>query len=510
MKRKSNFIFTVCLLMSLLQCIENNKATGETQAANNDNKRIVPELNRKLFDSDTYGEKVKILDRKLLQDDGKKRNNKDSEDDDDKDKENDEEDNKKRKKDDKKGDKKKKTDDGEDDKEKDDDEEGNKKEKTDDENGDENNESNEDDEEEEKPEHPPFCHNELLYSYGILNSGLRESKSKLCGDNSKKTCCSPTSETIIHNFWHNNNRAKIKMYIEGYVWLFKAILNFYDDFVAKAKKIHSFPSAPSECREAADKLIESFIKPSDLTNYIPKLEKAYHLLGFARKGFYCALCSTDSQPYFDTIDKKIILAKQTCEKFVQTTIEDFYTRSVTYMKIFGYMNTIADCEPNQPYLPDVYEINFELDDESSTIITQCYESFKKDNDPRVFFDDCKNYCSRFSLTHAREIFEGNFGKVYFLYQKIQSESGMPSKLTFDEIDHSVKYDFSYISPDFFESNLKSFELDSYSLSFERNGIELFNMAAAANLTYKKHQNYSLVYQVGMSILGLVLIIFGTY
>ena len=49
------------------------------------------------------------------------------------------------------------------------------------------------------------CNNELLYSYGILNSGYKSEKSLLCQNANKESCCSEISQKLILNQWNNNN-----------------------------------------------------------------------------------------------------------------------------------------------------------------------------------------------------------------------------------------------------------------------------------------------------------------
>lgn len=53
------------------------------------------------------------------------------------------------------------------------------------------------------------------------------------------------------------------------------ILNYYEDYIEKAKAIKLFPSAPSECKLAADDLIAKFVDPADIENYLLRLEKMY-------------------------------------------------------------------------------------------------------------------------------------------------------------------------------------------------------------------------------------------
>lgn len=328
-----------------------------------------------------------------------------------------------------------------------------------------------------------FCQNELLYSFGILNSGHVNEKSLLCANAEKESCCSATSEKLILNFWKNNNKYRIKQYLEGYIYLFKKILNFYENYLAKAKKIHSFPSSPPECKEASSDLISYFQNRSILTNYFLKLEKTFQHLGFVRKSFYCVLCTVDTQSFFDIENKNIIFANKFCENLVESTISEFYNRNSKYMRILNNMNILTNCEPNKPYNPDVYHIDMALDNEDDISLTKCYQVYNKDQDPRVFVPECLDYCGKFSMTSAKEIFEGSFGKLYYLYNKIKAKRIKAKNPVFKDIDMTKEFDFSHIGIDFFESNLKGFDLNGFENVFERNGIELFYISAKTKLVF---------------------------
>lgn len=348
----------------------------------------------------------------------------------------------------------------------------------------ENGEDGEDGDDSE--EEQPHCHNEMLYSFGVLNSGYINRTSTLCGSSVKESCCSKVSEDIIHNYWQHNNRAKIKMYIEAYIYFLKGILNFYEDYIEKAKSVDSYPGSPDECKSAATYLIEHFVKKADINKFITDLEKAYQHLGFARKSFYCVLCSVDTQQYFNIEEQTIIFAREFCENLVQATIESFYQRSVDYMRIFNSMNVLANCDPNKEYVPDVYQIDLTLDEDQMSKISSCHKSFEKDKDPRIFYHDCKQFCSSYSLTSANELIEGNFGKLYYLFRKICKTGDTPLKKLFDEIDYDVKYNFSFVSSEFYETNLVEFNLNEYTIEFEREGIELFYIAGNTELKYQSN------------------------
>lgn len=94
------------------------------------------------------------------------------------------------------------------------------------------------------------------------------------------------------------------------------------------------------------------------------------------------------------------------------------------------------------------------------------------------------------MTSAREIFEGSFGKLKFLYDKITSENKPPQTLLFPDIIEDVKYDFSHVGSVFFESNLPHYNLNEYSSDFQKEGIELFYISAKSKLKYQNKESES--------------------
>jgi hypothetical protein len=46
------------------------------------------------------------------------------------------------------------------------------------------------------------------------------------------------------------------------------------------------------------------------------------------------------------------------------------------MKIFGQMNKISECDPNKPYHPDPYVVNFDLKEFDEIALTKCYDMFQ--------------------------------------------------------------------------------------------------------------------------------------
>lgn len=116
------------------------------------------------------------------------------------------------------------------------------------------------------------------------------------------------------------------------------------------------------------------------------------------------------------------------------------------MKIFNEMNLLFDCDPNKTFIPDVYQVDMNLNKDDDAALSKCYKLYKQDQDPRVYLSGCLDFCKKYSITSATEIFEGHFGKLLFLYNKISSEIKNPQGVIFDDFDTSVKFDFSFVGP----------------------------------------------------------------
>ena len=173
-------------------------------------------------------------------------------------------------------------------------------------------------------------------------------------------------------------------------------------------------------------MIVHFATDSEVFEYVDNLSQVFTHLGFIRKSFYCVLCSVDNQEFFDVKMKKITLANTFCHNLVIATIEMFHERNALYFNIMDYMNTLQDCDPNDPKEEDPYKISMKLDRTDEINTNKCFDIYRKDKDPRVFMEDCTDYCKSYSLTKATEIFEGSFGKVNYVLQKLIAVSPSPA------------------------------------------------------------------------------------
>lgn len=273
-----------------------------------------------------------------------------------------------------------------------------------------------------------FCNNDLLYSYGILASGYSEEKSILCGNSKPDTCCSEKAEIITLRNWNEVNKVKVKQYMESYIYILKGILNFYPFYTERAKEVQNYPNSSDKCKDAAQNMIIKFKTDSEIFQFVDELSKVYTHLGFIRKSFYCALCSVSNQEYFNIKMKKITFANTFCHNLVIATIEIFHERNTDILEILNSMNTLADCDPNEVKPEDPYKISMKLDQTDQINMNKCYDIYYKDKDPRVFMEDCTDFCKSYSMTKATEMFEGSFGKIHYLYQKLTAVSPLtPSR-----------------------------------------------------------------------------------
>jgi hypothetical protein len=88
------------------------------------------------------------------------------------------------------------------------------------------------------------------------------------------------------------------------------------------------------------------------------------------------------------------------------------------MVIMDSMNVLADCDPNELKEEDPYKISMKLDKTDEINLNKCYDIYSKDKDPRVFMEDCTDYCKSYSIAKATELFEGSFAKLNYLFQKL--------------------------------------------------------------------------------------------
>ena len=217
---------------------------------------------------------------------------------------------------------------------------------------------------------------------------------------------------------------------------------------------------------------------------------------------YCMLCNADYQQYFDLDRKSVTLEKKFCQRLVETTMSEIRMRNEIYMPIFNAMGVLAECDPNSEYTPETYTIDLKLDVADQNKVEKCYDSFviKNQKDLRVYFDDCSDFCGGYSLTQATEMFEGNFGKLYFLFRKLRQFNEVPTikQVIFEQVNVLDEYDFSMISFEFFDAFLKNVRFEKFSINWDNLGIQLFAIASQA-------KNY---YEACTSILGTITLVFG--
>ena len=263
-----------------------------------------------------------------------------------------------------------------------------------------------------------YCNNDLLYSYGILSSGYQQETSVLCGNAKNETCCENKAELLALRNWNEVNKTKVKQYMEAYMYLLKANLNFYPFFMERAKEVQNYPGSSEKCKAASQDMIINFKTSSEIFQFIDDMDKVFTQLGFLRKSFYCALCTVENQEYYNVKAKKLTFANTFCHNMVIATIEMFYLRNTEYMAIMNWMNILQDCDPNVPMEEDPYQIEMALDKTDEIALNKCHDMFQKDQDPRVFMEDCTDYCKSYSMTKATEMFEGSFGKLNYLFNKL--------------------------------------------------------------------------------------------
>ncbi len=324
-----------------------------------------------------------------------------------------------------------------------------------------------------------ICNKDLLFSYGVMDPKYIQSTNMLCGNDETETCCRHIDETYLLNNWNKVNRKKIKPYLDGYLWLTKAILNYYEDIIVLSKYIYLNPTSQEECKTSAESLVLYYMYRTEIQAYVDRLEKYVKNISTLRKGFYCSLCSVKNQKYFDANTKKITFSTNFCKNLVRSSIEEIFFKTNQILPTLHHINVVLNCKDGVNIKESM---NIMLNDQDLSVIDKCYRAYKTYQDPILYIEKCFEYCRNYQMTSASEIFEGKVGKLDYIYKKIVSSGLKKTDPFFPEIEEK-NYNFFLMNPEFFENKLNFQDLNKYENVFETYGLELFQQALDSNYYY---------------------------
>lgn len=356
-----------------------------------------------------------------------------------------------------------------------------------------------------------ICKTDLLYSYGVQSPKYINHTSLMCGGDEPESCCSLNDETRLTKEWKKTNQYRIKPYMSAYVYLTKKIFNYYEDLIVLAKYIYVNPESTEECKVAAEQLVMDYVYREEVVKFMDRLEIMLNNMASMRKGFYCSICSVYNQRFFDTQTKKLIFSNDFCENLVEFSVSETHYKAKKVLPVFNRMNTIINCKDK---IESPEEILIELEAEDFEKIDKCYNSYRDHREPLIFINNCIDYCRKFSLSSASEIFEGNLSKILYIYNKIVASGLIANDLIFPAFDMKANYHFEKLNPEFFENKLSFEDLEKYELTFEPNGLEPFTQSTKSLYHYQLSKdplrfikNTSHTNIVAVSLVGLMIYLF---
>ena len=349
-----------------------------------------------------------------------------------------------------------------------------------------------------------ICKTDLLYSYGVISPRYTNHTSLMCGDEEPESCCSHNDETRLAREWSRVNQFRIKPYMKAYIYLMKKIFNYYEDLIVLAKYIYINPNSSSQCKSAAEDLVVNYVYREEVMKFVKRLDIFLDNMASMRKGFYCSLCSVYNQRFFDTQTKKIILSNDFCENLVEFSISEVHYKVKKVLPIFKRMSTIINCKDN---IDSPEEIQIEINTELVNKVDSCYNTYIKNRDPQVYLTDCIDFCKKFSMSAASELFEGNLGRLEYIHNKIVASGLLANDLIFKDLNMKIQYDFFKLNPEFFENKLSFEDFEKYEAVFEPNGLEPFTQATHSLYHYQlsKDPLKSIKSASGVEIMGVMLI-----
>lgn len=356
-----------------------------------------------------------------------------------------------------------------------------------------------------------ICKADLLYSYGVQSPRYINHASLMCGGEEPESCCSLNDETRLTKEWKNTNQMRIKPYMSAYILLMKKIFNYYEDLIVLAKYIYINPESSTECKDAAEQLVMDYVYREEVVKFIDRLNILLNNMASMRKGFYCSLCSVYNQRFFDTQTKKIIFSNDFCENLVEFSISEIHYKAKKILPVFSKMNTIINCK-DKVDSPEEVSIEFESEDVGK--VDKCFDSYSEHKEPLLFLSDCVDYCKKFSLSSASDIFEGSLSKLLYLYNKISASGLIANDLIFPDLSMKSDYSFEKLNAEFFENKLSFEDLAKYETTFEPSGLEPFTQSTNSRYHYQLNKDPLKFIKIAgsenivkMLIIGLVVYLF---
>lgn len=353
-----------------------------------------------------------------------------------------------------------------------------------------------------------LCNSDLLFSYGIKNPRYLPQNGLYCQTSSAETCCDNGDQSRALRKWNRFDRQRVKPFLESRLWLVKAILNYYEDLIVVAKFMNSDENASPFCKDASSKLVLAYKRKKELETYVKKLEETLVAIGFARKSFYCSLCSLENQKYFVKDSKTVIFSEEFCSNLVTLSISSSYYSIVQILSDFQSMSDILDCREGQEGHDRPYTLT--LGESAVTKVTQCFEGFLKYKDPAMFTSSCIEYCKEFSLSQASDLFEGNVSALSDLFERLRDSDLVVTDPIFNDIKMNAKYDFFKLRRQFFRFELGFEDLGKYQSVFEPYGMNLFKEAKRSMFFYGPANSLNVLNEFeeekGINILGVFLMV----
>jgi hypothetical protein len=216
-------------------------------------------------------------------------------------------------------------------------------------------------------------------------------------------CCNADDEETASKNWNTDIRHKIERYYDVYLISLKYVLGFSTEVYLLARDFEK--SSVIQCQRAATDYLAMGLNPTLTVKVFNIFVNALMRMGDLRRGFYCTLCDARTQSKLKDFwaspnlfhQNQIYYSKDFCKKLVDNTIEaSFYTAS--YLKRYAEnMAMLMNCKTGAPD-----HLTYDLSYDTRRQIKECYYFGKK-----YFFYFCENYCEKFNLTKATELFDGD-------------------------------------------------------------------------------------------------------
>lgn len=257
-----------------------------------------------------------------------------------------------------------------------------------------------------------YCPVDIYFNFGMkgfTNPMTRSADIQECA-NMRNNCCTANDYTMIDVF-NKRYHQYLSINHDYHSFYIKEIIKYHGDYLDTAKLILEKKGTSKVCTMVAQTILKANVTTDTLEKVETLLKKARTSDEGLKKGIKCMLCDFDNTKFIDIEAKAIFMDKNVCAKILEGTFEYYMYARQFIWKYLNTANFLAHCAGKNPKTKEKYSGKFAMG-EGVTFLPidhplydeMCEHSLKTGNVDAIF-QDCMNYCHKYSMWKYGGIFK---------------------------------------------------------------------------------------------------------